>query len=67
MALKTKEEVIAFLEANRQMFAGKVGFKHYAGQLTEVISFIEDLAAENERLKQGINRKTQGPSSIGNR
>jgi len=51
MALETKEEVLAFLEANRQMFANKVGFKHMTGQLSDVIAFIEELAAENDRLK----------------
>ena len=53
MALETKEEVLAFLEANRQLFAKKVGFKHMTAQLTDVIAFIEKLAEENERLKAG--------------
>jgi len=51
MALETKEDVLAFLEANRQMFANKVGFRHMTGQLSDVIAFIEELAAENESLK----------------
>lgn len=37
------------------MFTDKVGFKHHADQLSEVISFIEDLATENERLKQSAD------------
>jgi uncharacterized protein (DUF58 family) len=53
MALETKEEVVLFLEANRKMFVGKVGFKHFAEQLSDVITFIELLADENERLKGG--------------
>jgi len=53
MALKTKEEVLAFLEANKQMFAGKTGFRHMTGQLQDVITFIEGLIEENERLKAG--------------
>jgi len=51
MSLETKEEVLAFLEANRQMFASKTGFKHMTEQLSDVISFIERLAAENEELR----------------
>jgi len=57
MALETKEEVLAFLEANRQMFANKVGFKHMTGQLSDVITFIEDLSAENDRLKSEADTK----------
>ncbi|MCL2503758.1 MAG: hypothetical protein FWE94_04000 [Coriobacteriia bacterium] len=51
MPLKTKEEVLAYLEANRQMFAKKTGFRHAAEQLSDVIAFIERLADENERLR----------------
>ena len=51
MALKTKDEVLAFLEANRQMFAKKTGFRHMTEQLLDVITFIETLAEENERLR----------------
>ena len=58
MALETKEEVLAFLEANRQMFANKVGFKHLTGQLSDVITFIEDLSAENDRLKAQVDSET---------
>ena len=50
MALNTKADILAFLEANRQMFAGKTGFQHYAQQLAEVMVFIEKLTAENEQL-----------------
>ena len=57
MALETKEDVLAFLEANRQMFAGKVGFKHMTGQLADVIAFIEKLVEENERLKADRSRE----------
>ena len=58
MALETKEDVLAFLEANRQMFANKVGFKHMTGQLADVIAFIEELVAENERMKAELDSKT---------
>ena len=51
MSLETKEEVLSFLEANRQMLAGKTGFKHMTEQLSDVIAFIERLAAENEELR----------------
>jgi hypothetical protein len=51
MALETKEDVVSFLEANRQMFVNKTGFKHFAGQLADVIAFIERLTEENERLR----------------
>ena len=54
MALETKEEVLAFLEATRQMLAGKVGFKHISGQYAEVITFIERTVEENERLKEAL-------------
>ena len=54
MALNTKEEVLAFLEANRQMFANRTGFRHYAEQLSDVIAFIEGLSEEDERLKEDV-------------
>ncbi|MCL1891183.1 MAG: hypothetical protein FWG00_04110 [Coriobacteriia bacterium] len=50
MALKTKDEVLSFLEANRQMLANKTGFKHAAEQFADVATFIEQLAKENEML-----------------
>ncbi|MDR2035536.1 MAG: hypothetical protein LBP91_02535 [Coriobacteriales bacterium] len=54
MALETKEDVIAYLEVNRQYFAKKVGFKHMSAQLADIIAFIEKLAAENEQLKARV-------------
>jgi len=60
MALETKDEVVAFLEANRQMFSKKVGFKHLTVQLSDVITFIETLAEENEHLKSAKDTKTSG-------
>jgi len=41
LPFESKEEVVAFFEANRLMFAGKVGFKHYAEKLSDAIAFIE--------------------------
>jgi len=57
MALETQEDVLAFLEANRQMFAKKTGFKHMTQQLSDVIAFIEKLSAENERLKAALTHR----------
>jgi len=60
LPFKSKEEVVAFLEANRLMFAGKVGFKHYAEKLGDAIAFIEGMqlpdAGDNgiEKLSEGI-------------
>ena len=51
MALSSEEEVVAFLQANRLMFADKPGFKHYAGKLSDVIAYIEKLSAENAELR----------------
>ena len=36
----TKEEALAFLEAWRQMFVGKVGFKHLADDLARVADYV---------------------------
>lgn len=51
MAISTAEEAIAFIEANRLMFEGKTGFKHFATQLGDLKAFVENLVAENEQLK----------------
>ncbi|MCL1847494.1 MAG: hypothetical protein FWF91_05960 [Coriobacteriia bacterium] len=57
MALETKEEVLAFLEANRQMFAKKTGFRHMTEQLSDIIAYIEKLSAENEQLKVELDSR----------
>lgn len=51
MAISTAEEALAFIEANRLMFEGKTGFKHFATQLGDLEAFIKKLIEENEALK----------------
>jgi len=36
----TKEEALAFLEAWKLMFKGKVGYKHLTEDLTQVIDYV---------------------------
>ncbi|MCL2882365.1 MAG: hypothetical protein FWF45_05700 [Coriobacteriia bacterium] len=37
----TKEEALAFLEAWRLMFKGKVGYRHLTEDLTRVIDYVQ--------------------------
>jgi hypothetical protein len=57
MTLETKEEVLAFLDANRQIFSSRVGFKHLTEQLSDVITYIERLTEENEQLRSLVESR----------
>ena len=46
MAIESKEEALAFVEANRLMLEGKTGFKHFANKLHELERFINNFADE---------------------
>ena len=50
MAIESKEEALAFVEANRLMFEDKTGFKHFASKLRELEKFINTLAEEAPAL-----------------
>lgn len=54
MAFESVEEALSFLEANRLMFEGKTGFKHYSSKLEDLKTLIEDLAQQNELLKRQL-------------
>jgi nitroreductase len=41
MAITSKAEAVAFLQSYQLMFKDKVGFKHFSGQISELIGFIE--------------------------
>jgi len=38
----TKAEALAFLEAWRLMFKGKVGYRHLCEELTQVIDYVQN-------------------------
>jgi hypothetical protein len=50
MAIETTDDAVAFLQSYQLMFKDKVGFKHFSGQIGELIAFIEKLSRENEEL-----------------
>lgn len=55
MAIDTAEEALAFIHANRLMFEGKTGFKHYAAQLQDLEDFVRTIAEENESLRKALD------------
>jgi hypothetical protein len=56
MAIANKDEAVTFLQSYQLMFKDKVGFKHFSGQIGELIEFVEKLAAENEELRAGYGK-----------
>ena len=46
----TKAEALAFIDSMRLTLGGKVGFKWLAEKLSDLATYVESTAAENERL-----------------
>lgn len=51
----TKDEALAFIGATRLAVEGKVGFKWLVDKLSDLASYVESMAAENERLNAYID------------
>lgn len=64
MAINTTEDAIAFIQANRLMFEGKTGFKHFAAQLSDLEEFVVRLAKENEELKTNKAQYSERDSTV---
>jgi len=54
---KTAEDALAFIEANKLMFTGKTGFKHFVADLDALQKFVADLAEENAQLKERLTEQ----------
>ena len=54
MAIETTEEALAFIQTLRLTVKGKTGFAWLTSELDELISFVENLYEENERLHDRI-------------
>jgi len=50
MSEYAKDEALAFIESMRLALGDRVGFKWLGEKLTDLASYIESVAAENERL-----------------
>jgi hypothetical protein len=46
----TKDDALTFVEAMRLMLNNKVGFKRTTEKLSDLATYIESVAAENDRL-----------------
>lgn len=46
----TREDAVAFIEAMRMTVEGKVGFKWMTAKLELLGAYVDELAAENERV-----------------
>ena len=54
MAVETREEALAFIDAMRLTIQGKVGFKWMTERLSELTAYVVSVADENERLKASL-------------
>jgi len=55
MAVETREEALAFVDAMRMTIQGKVGFKWMTERLSELTGYLERIADENDRLNSFID------------
>lgn len=55
MAVETREEALAFVDAMRLTIQGKVGFKWMTERLSELTAYLVALADENQRLNAFID------------
>ncbi len=56
MAVETREEALAFVDAMRLTIQGKVGFRWMTERLSELTSYLDALADENGRLNAFIEQ-----------
>jgi len=55
MAVETREEALAFVDAMRMTIQGKVGFKWMTERLSELTGYLVKIADENDRLNAFID------------